>query len=361
MHRWLPCLVLLFGACIARAQDAASSFGFGMAAHSGFIVPHSRELIDVSGSRPFGFELDAEWLYAGEAHTLKSGAVYRRGIALYAFDFNEPDVLGGMLAVTPYVEPMIRAQDRLHGSIRLGIGLALLSRPYDAESNPTNLFYSTTVSFMAMANAYLGWRLSPRWELKAGFNFNHTSNGGMRQPNKGMNFPTWSLGAAYSLAPVQVGRPVRDDAWRARPRRTLSVLGSASMKNTPMDDAQDLEQCWILGGMGTVGHRLGRLTGLAAGTEWVHDGFAREMAERTGTATNAWRGAMVLGPELLAGRATFSVLFGAYVYSPGWNGDPLYQRYQLACTLGSHWMLAASLKAHRHVADVMDLRVGWAW
>lgn len=359
-------LLVLLQAFALLGQEPGGSgpapFMVAASLHTGHIIPHSRELVDVSGSRPFGVELDALWLLADERHTRASGLVSRRGAALHLIDFGAPELLGRMVSLTPFVEPMIRAQLRLHGSVRLGVGVAYLSRPYDERSNPRNLFYSTAVSFTAMVNAYLHYRLTPRLALTAGYNFNHVSNGGMKEPNKGINFPTWSVGAIHAFKPVHIQRPVRDDAWRTQARGYRYVLLSATNKNAPPRPGTDgVVRCYNLGGLGIWGRRIGRLSGLSVGTEWSHDGHARELMSREGVDESAWEGTLLGGPELISGRVRFALLFGAYVFAPSWEGDRVHQRYQLTYIIGRGVLVGASLKAHRHVADVFDLRLGWIW
>ncbi|MBL7964760.1 MAG: acyloxyacyl hydrolase [Flavobacteriales bacterium] len=361
----LACLIVRvtgFTGVVCAQDELGAPFSLGLSGHHGFIIPHSQELVDVSTSHPRGVELNAAWLLADEHHTRASGVVSRRGVAMHLIDFGAPDLLGHMLSVSAFVEPMIRAQDRVHGSVRLALGLAYLDQPYDPETNPGNLFYSTNISFLACVNAYLGLRINPQWEASGGFNYNHISNGGMKQPNKGMNFPTWSLGASYCLRPVVIQRPIRDDAWRTAKRTYTYLVGSASVKNAPATDGNDeVLRCSLLGILGVRGWRVGRMAGLSAGTEWVHDGYAEEMSARDGANENGWMGAVMAGPELLSGRVRFALLFGAYVYALAWSGDAVYQRYQLSYTVGRGLMVGTSLKAHRHVADVFDLRLGWVW
>ena len=109
--------------------------------------------MDVSNSAPYGAEFDFFWTLADERFTRRSGLVARRGFALDRIDFDNPEVLGRVISLTPFVEPMIRAQDRLHGSVRLGGGFAWLNKVYDAETNPANLFFSTRLSFTGMVCA----------------------------------------------------------------------------------------------------------------------------------------------------------------------------------------------------------------
>lgn len=101
----------------------------------------------VSGSNPFGIEINVQWLLVREKHTRRAGLVAKRGFVLQYFDFDNPRVLGRCVSATPYVEPMIRPWGRLHGSVQLGLELAYLNRVYDEQTNPTNLFFSLKTGF----------------------------------------------------------------------------------------------------------------------------------------------------------------------------------------------------------------------
>lgn len=378
MKKTLLTLFMLFGLgpgqCCAQGSSTTpthtpSPWSLSVSAHTGSIIAHSRKLIDVSTSNPYGAEVDFFWTLADERFTRRSGLVSRRGFVLSAIDFDNPQVLGRVISLTPFVEPMIRAQNRLHGSVRLGVGFAWLNKVYDAETNPANLFFSTRLSFTGMVCANLGYRFSPRWEARGGINFNHISNAGMKEPNKGMNYPTWSLGAVYTPRPVTITRPVRDDTWRSERRRLNYVLLSGTLKNADAIEQHPAERTVLAGAMGVTSFRTGRMSALSGGVEVVHDGFAREALDRAGDGRSAWKGALMAGPELLIGRVRFGVLIGGYVFNPSREvevpllrrTDLLYQRYQLMYRFGEHFLVAYTLKAHRHVADAFDVRLGWAW
>ena len=103
------------------------------------------------------------------------------------------------------------------------------------------------------------------------------------------------------------------------------------------------------------------MSAVAIGTEWIHDGWAREVLDRAGDKTSALKGGVLTGYELLAGRTRFTVHFGLYLYNPSRTTDLVYQRYGLYYQFGGHLQVGSTLKAHRHVADVFDVRLGWLW
>ena len=359
MLRYL--LMLLCLPALAHAQQSAKPVQVGASLHRGFIIHHSRELIDVSSSLPTGLECQINWLLADEKHVRQAGLIARRGISLYYMNFNNPEILGHSLAVVPYVEPLIRPGKRLHGSFQLGLGVAYLSKVYDAESNPDNLFFSSPLSFWAMVNARAHYRINPQWQASLGLNYNHISNGGMKEPNKGMNFPTFNAGVQYQLQPVHLQKPLKNQDWKQEPRTFQYLLAVGSVKNIPSSqDYPEVEATLLLGGQWMIGRRVGRMSGLSVGTEWLYDGYAAVQNERNGRDQRAIKGALLLGHELLVGRVRFTIHLAPYVYNPSrGQDDPLYQRYGLYYRFGKHLLLGSTLKAHRHVADVADVRVGW--
>ena len=337
-------------------------FAWGFRAHSGFIIAHSRELINVSKSKPFGFEISAQWMLNSPRHTRKLGLVSKRGLVAHYIHFDNPEVLGQAVSLVPYVEPLIRPWKPLYGSVRLGLGPVWLTRLYDEQTNPTNLFFSFPLSLWAMLDAHLHYRLTPQWEASLGFNYNHISNGGMRNPNKGMNFPTFNAGASYALKPVRITRPEKNQDWKHQPRRHLYALAIGTVKNAEATaDYPDTKPCWSAGLMLMAARRVGRFSSLSAGTEWVRDGYAKEIMARQSISKSPWKGGLLAGHELVVGQVSFATHFGAYIFNPSGDFDPVYQRYGLYYRWGQHFLLGSSLKAHRHVADVFDVRLGWAW
>lgn len=332
----------------------------GIRAHRGFIIPHSRELIDVSRTKPHGLEVNVQWVESRPERTERTGVVAKRGVVFYYFDYDNPDVLGHSVATAAYVEPMFGVERRLYGSLQTGLGMAYVSKVYDAENNPTNLFFSSHISLLAMLNLHMHYRVAPRWEATMSLNYNHISNGGMRLPNKGMNFPTWNVGVSYAVRPGVVQRAPRTGLWRSEPRNFAWVHAVGSAKTVLADGSFARgEVQWLWGTTVAVGRRIGRLSALSAGTEWIYDGWKRARLELQGSNRSAWLGGLLFGHELLAGRVRFNVHVGAYVFHQNRETDLLYQRYGLFYAIGNRLLVGSTLKAHRHVADVFDVRVGW--
>ena len=67
---------------------------------------------------------------------------------------------------------------------------------------------------------------------------------------------------------------------------------------------------------------------------------------------------LALGHEFLLGRFLFSQQFGIYLYKPYRVGDDVYQRYGLVYRATDRFQVGINLKAHKHVADFLDIMLG---
>ncbi len=360
----LPAL-LLFGVAVAAppADTTAKNnnrpaFSLGLRSHYGFIIPHSSTIRDVSRSSPWGLELDAALLLTGDRAWDYCFCYPRMGLSLSYFNYANPRVLGNGYTLAYYVEPFMSYRRRLNFSFRAGGGLAYLDTPYHPVNNPTNLFYSAPLSFLLQVNLGLNYRLSPHLNLRAAGYYSHISNGGMREPNKGINFPTASLGLDYTFRPPvltersrthtgQMGTDTRKNYFEAAAGFTAKPANPGERQRHP-----------IVGLLGTYHRTVSRRSVLHGGAAWESDWTLKERAERNNETTGFHRASLLVGHDLLIGRFEFSQAVGAYVYSPFRARDPVYQRYALKFRLNRRLFTAVTLKAHRQVADYLDGRIG---
>lgn len=125
------------------AQKAMSYYG---AAHYGFILPHSVDVQNTKGAHPRGFE-------AGIAFTDTSDRIYNLGRCMATggfnimyFDYNS-NVLGRSLGANYFLEPSFRINTSMRFCVRGQFGMVYLTKPYHPVNNPTNMSYSTPMSF----------------------------------------------------------------------------------------------------------------------------------------------------------------------------------------------------------------------
>ena len=326
----------------------------GARGNYGFVILHSSSIAPIGVSYPIGIEGDFSKHLVGKKAWEFCNCYPRVGASLTFWEFDNPEILGQSVALVPYIEPIWMTRYKFNLSWRIGMGLAYLNRPWDPVTNPLNLSYSTRLAFPLMINLGLNYRVKPQWNIRATMAYNHISNGGIKLPNKGINFPTAGLGVDYTLSPIDFRE--RDKFRKPEPdkKNRYSVHFFNSLKNA---DPSDPDQYWIWGVSAWYGRWIGKTSALNAGIEYIEDGSRRMRIIDQDLGLDHRRFAVVGGHAFWLGRVTFAQQLGVYLYDDYKVNDPVYQRYTLTCRIWDPIHFGMSVKAHRHVADFLDFRV----
>jgi len=330
----------------------------GAKIHYGFIIPHSEELKSISESNIWGFQVDFSKLNISPKAWSNCNCYSRVGISFNFYDYRNPDVLGHSYNLSFFFEPYFNFKSRSRLSLRVGIGLSYLDKVYDAVSNPDNLFFSSKLSGILLFNFSYNYLIKDQFQLNFSLNYNHISNAGSKTPNKGMNFPTVSIGLDYILRPTKL----------ASQEKTLGLgdkklLGYTrifwSIRSVDADSLHDRKDNLMIGLEGGIIKGLSNINGLLGGIEFSYDGSFREMSNRIEENHAPFILSLHLGHAFVIGRITFTQQMAFYAYKPfPSTSKSFFQRYGIYYRIGEMISVGFSLKAHGHVAEHMDVRLG---
>lgn len=352
----------------AQVTDSSSAlFSLGVKVHRSFIIQHTAKLSDaITSSHPWMVEADLSW-HLRKRNTWEYCHCYpRTGISLLYTNFDMPDVLGSALSAYAFIDPYIAAHHRMNFSIRFGLGPVYLTRVYDAEENPDNLFFSAPVSFVVLLNTNANYRLTSTLTLRATGSYNHISNGGYSEPNLGMNFPSLALGIDYSFQEIVLPRREPSATSAIRPRKhRFDVVAGLSAKPVTSGIDEKKYPVYVVGV--NYSRAITHILALNGGAEWVNDRSIYKSlrldnaVNNNGSYPDHNRVALLVGIDWLFGRFIFYQHAGFYVYSPVEAMNKWYQRYGLNFMITEHLFFGINIKAHGQDADFMDVRAGWAF
>lgn len=316
----------------------------------GFIITHASDLGPAANSKPFGFRGSYEVLQQGREAWLACNCHHILGVDFSYHNFNNPEVLGGAYSFSGTFEPIIWYNEKWQFSIRSGMGVSYISKVYDEEHNPENNFFSSPISFLLFVSPKLSYKLSEKWMANLFFNYNHISNGGQRQPNRGMNFPMLGLGASYWLDEYQLKKYEPEDLIN---KFAFYVETFGTFRDNPAGFGRKPSFGFSGGGLFPVG----KVNGFGAGAELNWDLAAGKISENSRTLIAA----PYVSHHFLFGRFDFSQRLSYYVHKPiGYQVDrSFFQRYILNYMLFDGISVGVGLKAHGHVAENIDVRIGW--
>ncbi|HEY9341708.1 MAG TPA: acyloxyacyl hydrolase [Hanamia sp.] len=351
-------LFLLFLFCIKKsgAQITASPekkithYTLSARPTLGFVFAHDVQVSNTEGTFITAAEvkLNRTRLDA-EAKRYHSG-YFNSGFSLAYFHFSKP-FLGYGIFGSYFIEPYFINNKKVTLGPVAKIGLSYNSNPYHELYNNQNFSYSSHINPYLSLGLSATLKMSKKYRLDAGVNFNHISNGALRHPNYGMNFPTASLGLEYDLNIYKTMDiiPSPEFKWR------FDVISFGSYKSIALDKKHFY---WVYGLALQANRKAGWYHSFNLGAEWVADlGKKKEFEINGRPDTDYNRFGVLAGHEFLFKKFNFSQQLGLFVY----NRDPdlglIYHRWGLNYKMNPHWMIGCNLSAHRITADFLDIRL----
>ena len=382
MKKYLIFFVLAFFSlrCFAQNNDLV----LGLDGQYGFVWVHTNQVESVRGSRPTSLVFSLTKQYTDENTYRRWHFFARQGFQFSYTDFNKP-VLGKAYIAAYKLQPILPINEKLNLVLTANVGGAYLTNPYNANTNPTNQSYSEKLNIYLRLAAGLEYNIGNNFGLNLSADYNHISNGGLKQPNRGINYPTASLGIIYHTQSNSLPkyRWVKDDSWKTDNGIKTDFTIFASPKDgyakNPDPPADIYNYTWVhkkqlvIGGNIQFSKRVSGINALNIGAEVYHDGGIASIKYNRLDSSSSMFAGILAGNEFIIGRFLFSQQLGWYVYkkmdylnntyyaenatSTSAYKTPFYQRYGLRYRFWNNWFAGINLLAHAKTADFFDFRI----
>jgi hypothetical protein len=297
----------------------------------------------------------------------------RRGYPLLGWgltytNYGVDSVYGHCLSVYPNMQlPVIKGK-KLECSIRMGFGLAYISKRYSRAPDwdtVNNAIGSHFNNFTTLATD-LRYRVNEHWDIHLGGNFSHISNATLRTPNLGINMYGAHIGVRYF--PVTSRPQVLHNVLQPLKNRWLLQLRAGISANEYGNGNGPLFPVYLFSAFASK--RYAGKNKIIAGIDYsYHEGvyaFLRNNEILTGEErANSWKSAVFAGHEFLVGRFGILVQAGYYLKNTYLQISPFYQKlganiYLRQAETGLLKEVSASvlLKAHRFDAELVEMGIG---
>ncbi|HKR06437.1 MAG TPA: acyloxyacyl hydrolase [Bacteroidia bacterium] len=330
-------------------------YSLGAGVHYGFIFAHVKEVENTKGSLPWGIEIDLSRQLINNPVWDECRCYPRTGLVVSYFDLDN-SVLGKSINAAWYVEPFLSVHHRINLSMKGAAGLSYLTNPYNEISNPGNMSYSTHLSFYLAMGLGLNLELNDHFSAKLSAYYNHSSNGAVKEPNKGINLPVSTLHIYYALNPSLFPERQKNhgSGYRKKPVRKEVLLLATQRSLLYNENVHYL----IIGAGFNASKQLSGMHALSLGIEGIADYSVRKRLQQDNKSEKSFfQAGILIGHEFLMGKFIFSQQLGVYVFKQIPYYDDVYQRYGLTYFFHKSFGAGISLKAHRHVANFLDGRI----
>ena len=344
----------------SQKADTAMFIFSGSQVHYGFIIPHSDAIEEVSHTKPYGFEVNINRINTSYESWKIFNTYWISGLQAGYFNFQNPEVVGGNFMISVFAEPIVSFGRRYIFSLRGGTGLSYHTVIFNANENPLNKFFSTRLNFPLFLGFRYSYKVNQNIFLNITGNYNHISNGGIKHPNYGMNFPTASVGFQYYHKSIPVlSKGYLNRVEVVKPGISIQFQALSGYKVIDKTDIFPEKGAFVSGFNIRVAKQLKTYYQINGGAEIIFDGGIKETIRRDSLNVDYKRLAITAGQDFLFGKAVFTQYFGFYVYSPYKARNAFYQKYEMGYRIYPRITLGVYLKAHLHVAELMGVNVNF--
>lgn len=330
-------------------------------ANYGYIIKHRKAVQGIGNVYPKGLEFNIGYQTNGNRYWHQLHNFPRVGLQVLLYDLQRPKEFGYAIHFTPYMDLFLLKSKRHDLYIKIGTGLGFYSKHYDNNNNPENKFMGQTLCMTGVFSLNYRFQFTPNWSSITTLNFNHGSNGSLRQPNLGINIPSLAAGIHYTFHPerIQFKRSVLPDYKKSTNLFFSISFSSRQSAAEPLNDVNYFASTQSL----ALGQRISRKSALLVGLDACYDQSLRynlrETPEYIARKYTIWRFATLIGYEFLLHekfRVTFQNAF--YLYDPYDLDVPVYQRLGFKYLPHKNLYFGYYLKTHVYKADFWEFAIG---
>ncbi|MCX6296376.1 MAG: acyloxyacyl hydrolase [Bacteroidetes bacterium] len=344
------------------AQDSpGKDFILTVDGHYGFIISHRGSIVHMITGHIGGGELTYLFRTCGKKPWQALHRYPEFGVSAMHLYMGNPSVIGNLDAIYPYMNLRMNSMNRKFKLyLRLGVGLAHMSKPFDRITNHKNNAIGSYIN--AFVNIRLGssYMLSPSWRLDAGIGLTHASNGATKTPNLGLNMATLNFGLGYVFGNKKMEMKNDSVLPKITNRWHPSIIGVFGLKemehplgNKYMAYALSANLYY------TVSHK----NKFGTGVEFVYSNGTRKRLESDSVSTKKIKDVLKIGAKFgysfNIDRLSIPIDFGMYFYQNSDLSEKFFHRIGLRYMVTKHLIANLSLYTHWAKADYFEFGLGY--
>ncbi len=300
------CIISLFG--FSQNKNHNSQNVFGLKFHYGSVYIHTPAVKNIAGSRPYGTEIEFSRLPSDTNTYNRCNCLPRNGVALSYFNFDSK-ILGSGVMLSYFIEPAYRLSNNLKFNIRGAAGLTYVTNPFDTLKNFENRNYTAHLNPYLQIGAGLGYNLSTHFSVTIMGSLQHFSNGGFKEPNRGLNWFTGSVGLLYHSKNNSFIKYTRTSQNFWKQKTSAIDIGIFYLPKQGYNSKVMEQRKFLTGAFVQFTKQYGRISAFTAGTELYYDRLSLGRTNSNGE-IGRWIGGIHAGHAFLLGRVIFSQQLG---------------------------------------------------
>ena len=329
-------------------------------AHYGFIISHRNNMANLIKGYVSGAELNYIFRTDGSKPWQQIHNYPEIGVGVLYLELANHSQLGHLAAVYPYTNIRLnKSHKRFNLNLRLGTGLAYVTKPFNINTNPKNIVIGSYL------NGFVNLRLSSTvmitkaLRLDVGIGLTHASNGSFSTPNLGLNMATINLGLGYAFGNKECVYK-KDKILPVLRKWEPSIISIIGMKELEMPNGP---KYLAYGLQLNLYKKINYKTSLGGGIEMTYNNATKQVWEEQSMHTDKVSDIAQVGAKISYAftmhRLSVPVDFGVYVYKKQDYNGLFFHRIGLRYMVTKSIIANITLRTHWARADYFEWGIGY--
>lgn len=346
---------------LSVAQNTpGSDFVLSAQGHYGYIISHRNNMGNLIKGHISGGELNYIFRTDGCKPWQRVHNYPEIGICFLHMYLANPTQLGNMEALYPYTNLRLNHTDKKVGlNLRLGVGLAYLTKPFDRITNHQNAAIGSHLNGFVNLRLSASAILAEAWRLDAGVGLTHASNGAISTPNLGLNMVTLNMGLGYAFG-TKACIYKKDTVPPATKKWESSIMAVMGIKELEAPEGPKYLAYGLQANMYRV---LNYKNSLGGGIEMTYNTATKQVWANDSVYTDKLSDIVQVGTkvsyEFTIHRFALPVEFGVYVYKKQAYNGSFFHRIGVRYRVTKHIVANITLLTHWAKADYFEWGIGY--
>ncbi len=355
-------LFLLLIQSQGKAQDCPNKdFVLTADSHYGFIISHRGSIVHLIKGHIGGGELTYVFRTCGLRPWQCIHGFPEFGVSVMHLYLANSTEIGNLDAIYPFVNLRVnKLKRKFQLYIRIGTGLAWMSKPYNRITNPRNNAIGSNLNGYVNLRLSSSYMLSPSWRLDSGIGLTHASNGAIKTPNLGLNMATVNLGIGYVFGNKNLVMKKDSILSKISKRWHPSVIATFGVKELEHPLGNKFLSYTL---NGNLYYSTNYKNKFGTGIEFVYSNATRKRLESDSISTERIRDVLKIGAKIgyafTINRLSIPLDFGFYVYQNDNLKEHFFHRIGFRYMLTKHVIANATLYTHWAKADYFEWGLGY--
>lgn len=351
---------ILFSIPFVAQNKPTQDFIVSGQAHYGFIISHRNNMANLIKGYVSGAELNYLFRTDGCKTWQQIHNYPEIGVGVMYLELANHSQLGHLMSIYPFTNIRLNKQNKKFNlNLRLGTGLAYVTKPFDINTNPKNIVIGSYLNGFVNLRLSSSFVIAEVWRIDAGLGLTHASNGSFSSPNLGLNMATLNLGLGYAFG-TKICQYRKDVIPPVNTKWERSIIAVAGMKEMEMPDGP---KYLAYGVQANVYRKLNYKNNVGCGVEMTYNNVTKQVWEEKSMHTDKLSDILQVGAKVSYSfnmhRLSLPIDFGVYVYKKQDYNGLFFHRIGLRYMVTKSLIANVTLRTHWATADYFEWGIGY--